>query len=105
MEKCFCNGDESKCTFYTEKRKEYESKKNIAIEKFCMDIPSARCQLVSDLLTRIEAAEAAQETLQKSMTGYKARAERAEKCIAEIEEALKFGRVSAAMLQICEWRW
>ena len=70
----------------------------------CKCLDSARCDLASDLLARAEAAEAAQETLQKAMAEYKARAERAEKCIAEIEEALKFGRVSAATLQICEWR-
>lgn len=35
---------------------------------------------------------------------YKARAEKAEKCIAGIEEALKFQRYSAAMLRIYEWR-
>ena len=69
--------------------------------KMCQDAATA----ISDLLSRAESAEAAQETLQKAMAEYKARAERAEKCIAEIEEALKFGRVSAAMLQICEWRW
>lgn len=33
-----------------------------------------------------------------------ARAEKAEKCIAEIEEAIKFRRYSAAMLRISEYR-
>lgn len=45
---------------------------------------------ITDLLARAEAAEA--------------RAEKAEKCISEIEEALKFGRYSAAMLRIFEYR-
>lgn len=45
---------------------------------------------ITDLLARAEAAEA--------------RAEKAEKCIAGIEEALKFGRYSAAMLRIFEYR-
>ena len=34
----------------------------------------------------------------------KARAEKAEACIAEIAEALKFGRESAAMLCVLGWR-
>lgn len=42
------------------------------------------------LLSRVEAAEA--------------RAEKAEKCISEIEEAIKFQRYSAAMLWISEYR-
>lgn len=45
---------------------------------------------ITDLLARAEAAED--------------RAEKAEKCISEIEEALKFGRYSAAMLRIFEYR-
>ena len=45
---------------------------------------------ISDLLARAEAA--------------KARAEKAERCIAEIEDALKFGRYSSVMLRISEYR-
>ena len=45
---------------------------------------------ITDLMARAEAAEA--------------RAEKAEKCIAGIEEAQKFGRYSAAMLRIAEYR-
>lgn len=44
---------------------------------------------ITDLLARAEAAEE--------------RAEKAEKCIEEIEDALKFGRESAAMLRISEY--
>lgn len=59
---------------------------------------------ITELLTRAESAEAAQEALQRTVAEYKARAEKAEKCIDEIEETIKFGRESAAMLRICEWR-
>ena len=45
---------------------------------------------ITDLLARAEAAED--------------RAEKAEKCITEIEEALKFQRYSASMFFISEYR-
>lgn len=46
----------------------------------------------------------AHEALSVDWAKQKMRADRAEKCIVEIEEALKFGRVSAAMLRIFEHR-
>ena len=66
----------------------------------------------ADMEKRAEAAEARCATLEKMvkkyqeelLPGYRYRAEKAEKCIAEIEDALKFGRYSAAMLRIAEYR-
>lgn len=78
---------------------------------------------ITDLLARAEAAEAKVDCLMEELKAHsesdlakahdflsadwakqKMRADRAEKCIVEIEEALKFGRVSAAMLRIFEHR-
>lgn len=67
---------------------------------------------INDLLARAEAAEARCATLEKMvkeyqeklLPGYRERAEKAEKCIAEIEDAIKFRRYSAAMLRISEYR-
>lgn len=42
--------------------------------------------------------------MEQRVVELKARAENAEKCITEIEEALKFQRYSAAMLRIAEYR-
>lgn len=70
--------------------------------KDCEDCPSkgrvccrerTMQELTAALKNEILCAEAA-----------KARAEKAEACIAEIAEALKFGRESAAMLCVLEWR-
>ena len=78
---------------------------------------------ITDLLARAEAAEARADLLAQELKAHsesdlakahdllsadwakqKMRADRAEKVIVEIEEALKFGRVSAAMLRIFEHR-
>lgn len=65
---------------------------------------------IAELLARAEAAEARLEmahaeleAVRKAQMENQARAEKAEKCIAEIEDALRFGRDSAAMLRIYEW--
>lgn len=66
---------------------------------------------ITDLLARAEAEEAEKQKLCEDADHLKdllketeAMAEKVEKCIAEIEEALKFGRYSAAMFQIFEYR-
>lgn len=53
-----------------------------AVGGFCTAVPAAHCPLIPRLRDKLEAAE---------------------KCIAEIEEAIKFGRYSAAMLRISEY--
>lgn len=50
-----------------------------AVGGFCTAVPAAHCPLIPRLLERAEAAEAAQETLQKAMAEYKDRAENAER--------------------------
>ena len=52
-----------------------------AVGGFCTAVPAAHCPLIPRLRDKLEAAE---------------------KCIAEIEEAIKFGRYSAAMLRISD---
>lgn len=74
---------------------------------------------ITDLLSRAEAAEREQDQLREVLALYggndgitasmdwakqESRAKRAERCIAEIEDALTFGRYSAAMLRIAEYR-
>ena len=56
---------------------------------FCTAVPAAHCPLIPKLRDKVAEAEA--------------RAEKAEKCITEIEEALKFQRYSAAVQRIFEY--
>ena len=46
----------------------------------------------------------AHEALSADWSKWRVRAKKAERCIAEIEDALTFGRYSAAMLRISEYR-
>lgn len=46
----------------------------------------------------------AHEALSADWSKWRLRGKRAERCIAEIEDALTFGRYSAAMLRIAEYR-
>lgn len=67
---------------------------------------------ITEILKQKEVAEAREGLYEGIADKYqkeivprlKERLEKAEQCIAEIEDALKFGRESAAMLMIYEWR-
>lgn len=55
-----------------------------------------------DALAAVDSKDLAEA--KEKLKAAEARAEKAEKCISEIEDALRFGRYSAAMLRISEYR-
>ena len=61
---------------------------------------ASNSQLDGTVKTLMESNKKLADTLREA----ESRAEKAEKCISEIEDAIRFGRYSAAMLQISELR-
>ena len=78
----------------------------IAKLKARAEAAEARCKLAEKCFdnSALHACETQLELEKKARAKAEARTGKAEKCIAEIEEALKFGRYSAAMLRIFEYR-
>lgn len=62
----------------------HESGNCTEVGGFCTAVPAAHCPMIPRLRDRAEAAEAAQETLQRAMVEYKDRAEKAENIASDL---------------------
>ena len=79
-----------------------EESENLAGSSICMNcakienLPDSRNPVsITDLLARAEAAEAAQETLQRAMAEYKERAEKAEQRVKKLDEAMEWAKYAS----------
>lgn len=106
-ETCFEEKAEARCETLERMVKEYQ---DVIVPGYREQAQAAETR-VHELETayRIEKCEDGPECAElgkarRALEAAEDRAEKAEQCIAEIEDSLKFGRYSAAMLRIFEYR-